>query len=71
MRGNFELDALERSADHARLALACPFSSSAEYEAELIRERRAAGHYGPQRNGLPFTAVALGLTVIVGFILLV
>jgi hypothetical protein len=27
------------------LALACVFSTSAEYEADLIRERRAAGTY--------------------------
>lgn len=40
------LDALEASAEGARLALACSFSSSQEYEAALIAERRAAGLYG-------------------------
>ena len=34
---------LRASAERAGLALACAFSSSAEYEADLIRERRASG----------------------------
>jgi hypothetical protein len=42
--------ALETSAERAGEALACLFSSSAEFEADLIRERRAAGVYGPRRH---------------------
>ena len=42
--------ALEASAERAGLALACAFSSSAEFEAELIAARRAAGVYGPRRH---------------------
>lgn len=38
--------ALEANAVCARLALACAYSSSDEYEAEIIRIRRAAGAYG-------------------------
>lgn len=38
---------LEASVERARMALGCPFSSSDEFEADLIRERRAAGAYGP------------------------
>ena len=34
----------------AGLALACTYSSSDEYEAELIRVRRSAGAYGPRRH---------------------
>ena len=34
----------------AGLALACTYSSSDEYEAELIRARRSAGVYGPRRH---------------------
>ena len=34
----------------AGLALACTYSSSDEYEAELIRARRSAGVYGPGRH---------------------
>ena len=30
--------------------MACAFSSSDEYEADLIRERRAAGVYGPTQR---------------------
>lgn len=39
--------ALEASAG---LALACAYSTSAEYEAELIQARRKAGVYGPRRH---------------------
>ena len=38
--------ALETNAACAGLALACVYSSSAEFEAEIIRKRRAAGAYG-------------------------
>jgi hypothetical protein len=61
---------LEAGVDCARLALACPFSSSEEYEAELIRERRAAGAYGltlSQRCA----AWVLGLCVVIAVILAV
>jgi hypothetical protein len=43
---------LEASVARAGMTLACPFSSSDEFEAELIRERRAAGFYGPSRHQL-------------------
>lgn len=39
---------LETSVEEARLSFACAFSSSEEFEAALIKERRAAGHYGPR-----------------------
>jgi hypothetical protein len=39
-------DALEHHAAGARLAFACPFSSSDEFYADIIGERRAAGAYG-------------------------
>ena len=38
---------LALEAEYAGSALACPFSSSDEYEAALIDARRAAGLYGP------------------------
>ena len=38
--------ALEANAACAGLALACAYSSSDEFEAEIIRKRRAAGAYG-------------------------
>ena len=42
----------------AGLALACTYSSSDEYEAELIRARRSAGAYGPRRHRLLVLAIA-------------
>jgi hypothetical protein len=41
---------IERGADSAGLALACAYSSSDEYEAAIIAERRAAGRYGQSRK---------------------
>ena len=45
-----DLGLLEANAKRAGLALGCTFSSSAEFEAELIRERRAAGAYDKRRS---------------------
>ena len=42
--------ALEAYAERAGAALACVYSSSAEFDAALIAERRAAGVYGPKRH---------------------
>jgi hypothetical protein len=42
-------EALEAWVERARLALACTFSSSAEYEAAIIQAKRDAGVYGPKR----------------------
>jgi hypothetical protein len=42
----------------AGLALACAYSSSDEFEAELIHARRKAGAYGPRRYRLLVLAVA-------------
>jgi hypothetical protein len=41
---------LESCADGAGRALACVFSSSDEFEAALIAERRAEGRYGPRKH---------------------
>lgn len=64
---------LERVAERAGAALACAYSSSAEYDAELIAERRAAGVYGPKRHRKQMVAtvagIAAGLAVIVFFII--
>ena len=45
-----DLAALRASAERAGLALACLFASSDEYEADLIRERRASGAFRPRRR---------------------
>ena len=43
----------------AGLALACSYSSSDEYEAEVIRIRREAGLYGSRRPTMAMIAVVL------------
>lgn len=45
-----DLTTLEASVACAGAALACAYSSSAEFDAALIAERRAAGLYGPRRR---------------------
>ena len=40
-----DLAALRATAERAGLALACLFASSDEFEAEIIRERRARGAF--------------------------
>jgi hypothetical protein len=47
------------AADAAGLALGCTYSSSDEYEAAIIAERRAAGAYGTNYNTLALMAVAM------------
>ena len=52
---------LEAYAERAGAALACAYSSSAEFDAALIAERRAAGVYGPKRHRKQKLAVAAGI----------
>ncbi len=51
------------------LVAACAYSSSAEFDAALIAERRAAGVYGPKRHRkqmlVTAAGVAAGLAVII------
>jgi hypothetical protein len=59
---------LEANAVHAGLALGCRYSSSDEYEAEVIRIRRAAGAYQnvqPRRQRLIGLSVAAVLAIII------
>jgi hypothetical protein len=59
---------LEAYAARAGAAMACVYSSSAELDAALIAERRAAGVYGPKRHRYVLATVAglaAGLTVII------
>ncbi|HZL29530.1 MAG TPA: hypothetical protein VFC54_00515 [Pseudolabrys sp.] len=52
---------LEAFAEGAGAALACSYSSSAEYDAALIAERRAAGVYGPKRHRKQMLAAVVGI----------
>jgi hypothetical protein len=58
---NAEVLALEAYAARAGAAMACVFSSSAEFDAALIAERRAAGVYGPRRHRRHLLTTAAGL----------
>jgi hypothetical protein len=60
---------LEHCARSAGAALACAYSSSAEYDAALIAERRAAGVYGPKRHRKQMLATAAGIAVGLGAVL--
>ncbi len=68
-----DLMTLEAYATRAGAALACAYSSSAEFDAALIAERRAAGVYGPKRRRkqmlVTAAGVAAGLAVIAFFII--
>ena len=63
--------ALEAYAERAGAALACAYSSSAEYDAALIAERRAAGVYGPKRRRKRMLATAAGIAAGAAVILLI
>jgi len=59
--------ALEHHAERAGYAWACSFSSSAEFEAAVIRARRDAGVYGGRRRRRAlagYLAAAIGAVII-------
>jgi hypothetical protein len=61
---------LEANAVSAGLALACAYSSSDEYEAEVIAIRRSAGAYGSHR-GPAMIAIGLVASLLVAVLLAV
>jgi hypothetical protein len=71
-RPNADALALEAAAERAGCALACIYSSAAEFDAALIAARRAAGVYGPRRHRrqmlLTAAAVAASLAVLISLI---
>ena len=62
---------LEAHARHAGSAWGCHYSSSAEYDAALIAERRAAGIYGPKRQRRQMLTAAAGIAAGLGVIIAV
>ena len=58
MRSNPRSDSGAHELAGAGLALACAYSSSDEYEAAIIAERRAAGAYAPKRSVHPLWLAA-------------
>jgi hypothetical protein len=69
-RSSSDLHALEAYAVRAGAALACAYSTSAEFDAALIAERRAAGIYGPKRRRRQALVTAAGITAGLAFIAL-
>lgn len=68
-----DLAVLEACAEGAGRALACSYSSSAEFDAALIQARRAAGVYGPRRHRQMLGAiggVVAGLAVLAAVLVL-
>ena len=52
---------LESTAAYAGCAMACPFGSSAEFEAAVIHGKRRAGAYGRKRRRFILAAAVTGL----------
>jgi hypothetical protein len=59
-----DFHALELAAERAGQAWACPFTSSAEYEAAIIKAKRDAGVYGPKRQRRQILLVATAIAVV-------
>jgi hypothetical protein len=55
---------LEADAACAGLALACAYSSSDEYEADVIRSRRAAGAFSASSYHREFAMIAAAIAVL-------
>jgi hypothetical protein len=63
--------ALEANAASAGLALGCAYSSSDEYEAELIQARRKAGAYGSPHHRHAVVALAIAAAAVLAVCLAV
>ncbi|HMK78365.1 MAG TPA: hypothetical protein VK438_01885 [Xanthobacteraceae bacterium] len=61
-----DIAALRAAAERAGTALACLFSSADEFEAEIVRVRRAQGAYRPRRHRwhVILSACVIGLLVL-------
>jgi hypothetical protein len=66
-----DIVALRAAAERAGTALACLFSTSDEYEADIVRVRREQGAYGPppRRASHPLRWVALVAILAAAFVL--
>jgi hypothetical protein len=69
-RHDAQVLALEAYAERAGAAMACAYSSSDEFDAALIAERRAAGVYGPRRHRKHILATSAGIAAGLAVILL-
>ena len=66
-----DLLALQINAERAGAALACPFSSSDEFEAAVIRSKRRAGVYGPRRHRRHVACGAIAVVALAALLLLI
>lgn len=60
---------LEHDAAGAGMALACAFSSSEEFYADIIQERRASGVYGVVWYREPAAIVCAAIVLLAGILL--
>jgi hypothetical protein len=67
--GHSDTAVLTLEAYAAGAALACAYSSSAEFDAALIAERRAAGVYGPKRHRKQMLVTAAGIAAALAVII--
>jgi hypothetical protein len=65
-----DIVALRAAAERAGTALACLFSTADEFEADIVRVRRAEGAYGPPvRASHPLRWLALTALLAVAFVI--
>jgi hypothetical protein len=63
---------LEANLERAGYSMACPFTSSSEFEAAVIRAKRQAGAYGPRRQrrlAVYAASIASGIFLVTCFLL--
>ena len=65
-----DIVALRAAAERAGTALACLFSTSDEFEAEVVRVRREQGAYGPMAASHypPWWPLMLTALLVIGFL---
>jgi hypothetical protein len=63
--------ALQGNAERAGRALACAFSSSAEFEAAVIQSRLDAGIYGPKRRRRHVLLAGIATGILIVFALMI
>jgi hypothetical protein len=65
-----DIVALRAAAERAGTALACLFSTADEFEAEVVRVRRAQGAFRPARAAHPLRSIALTGLLAAAFLLI-
>jgi hypothetical protein len=67
---SLDVVALEADLARAGCAWACPYSSSDEFEAAVIRARRRAGAYGRMRRRYAlYAGIATGMLAVLAFLM--